>query len=351
MKRPLLWLVILATGLGVAGVLLARDWAKETARPVAPVVPADRYAPTQIAADGVVEGARPESALRSERIGVLKTVCVRENQDVHEGELLAELHNDSEMQQVALAKAELALAQAERDRLKNGERAETRQATAALEQAKRVALQQATADWKRNQRLAEQNTISREECDRSYFTMTRAQAELDAATAERRRVEAPARADEMAAADSRIASAEAKLHLAEAELAKTRLMAPISGRVLQVFAEPGELAGPSTPQPVLMLADLSRRRVRAFVEELDAPRVQVGQMAEVTADGLPGQVFTGCVTEVSSRMGKRALRTDEPGEYKDLYFREVMIDLDAGNELPVSLRVQARISPVPNEKR
>ena len=83
--------------------------------------------------------------------------------------------------------------------------------------------------------------------------------------------------------------------------------------------------------------------MRAFVEELDATRVCIGQPAVITADGLPEKRFAGKVAQVAARMGKRTLLSDEPGEYKDLYFREVLIDLDAGNELPLNLRVQARI--------
>jgi multidrug resistance efflux pump len=180
--------------------------------------------------------------------------------------------------------------------------------------------------------------------------MVRAQAELDEAVAERAAVEAPARADEVAAAEGHVAAAEAKLRLARAELSKTRLLAPFDGRILRIYAEPGELAGPTTPQPVLLFADTSRRRVRAFVEELDSARVCVGQPAVVTADGLPGQEFRGKVALVAPRMGKRVLQSDAPGEYRDLYFREVVIDLDAGTELPLNLRVQARVQVVPMEE-
>jgi multidrug resistance efflux pump len=108
--------------------------------------------------------------------------------------------------------------------------------------------------------------------------MLRARAELDHAVAELAVVEAPARADEVAAAEARLAAAWARLQLAQADLAKTCLTAACGGRILRVFAEPGELAGPTSTQPILLLADLSKRRVRAFVEELDAPRVKVGQL-------------------------------------------------------------------------
>jgi multidrug resistance efflux pump len=103
------------------------------------------------------------------------------------------------------------------------------------------------------------------------------------------------------------------------------------------------LAGPTSAQPILILADLSRRRTRAFVEELDIAKVKVGQRALVTADGYPGKEFPGYVSVVVSRMGKRAAQSDAPGEYKDVYYREVLIDLDQGDELPLNLRVQVRI--------
>jgi HlyD family secretion protein len=145
--------------------------------------------------------------------------------------------------------------------------------------------------------------------------------------------------------------AEAKLHSAEAELAKTRLLAPSAGRVLQLFAEPGEMASPTSHQPVLIMADLSKRRVRAFVEEMDVERVETGGEAAVTADGLPGRTFSGKVAVALTRMGKRAPQSDAPNELKDLYFREVLIDLDAGEELPMNLRVQVRIQAAAKERR
>jgi hypothetical protein len=71
----------------------------------------------------------------------------------------------------------------------------------------------------------------------------------------------------------------------------------------------------------------------------------------VTADGFPGREFRGKVALVASRMGKRVLQSDAPGEYKDLYFREVMIDLDTGTDLALNMRVQARIQVAPMEVR
>lgn len=301
-------------------------------------------APDRIAANGVVEGAHSEAALRFEVTGIIAAIHVREGQEVRRGALLVELANESQKHQVSLAKAELAIARAQLERLRNGERLERRRASSAVEAARRAVLEQAQADYKRSQQLMHRNAGSGEQLDNDHFKMLRAKAELAEAAAEHALVEAPARKEDIEAAEGRVASAEARLHLAEADLAKTRLLARSSGRILRVHAELGELATLNSAQPLLTIADLSHLRVRAFIEELDAGRVRAGQRAVVTADGYPGQEFPGTVSLVIPRMGKRAPQSDEANEYKDMYFREVLIDLDStATDLPVNLRVQVRI--------
>ena len=348
MRAALLILLVLVSVVGLGGLMALRGSGGRVELPV----PAKAISswPDQVAANGVVEGARPEVAFRPEVAGILAAVHVHENQEVTRGTVLAELSNETQKAEVALAVAELAIAKARLERLRNGERRERRLAVAAAEQAKRATYQQTKVDWERTHKLVESRSTSREQGDRDYFTMLRAQAEWDEAAAEKALVEAPERPEEIAAGEGQVAADQARLRLAEAALAKTRLLAPTDGRILQVNAEPGEVAGPNTTEPILLMADLSKRRVRAFVEELDAARVKAGQPAQVTTDGLPGKVFTGTVSEVMPRMGRRGLQTDNPGEYKDIYYREVLIDLDAGAELPLNLRVQIRITIHPGEK-
>ncbi|MFL5245600.1 MAG: HlyD family secretion protein [Gemmataceae bacterium] len=296
----------------------------------------------QVAANGVVEGAQPEVSIRPEIAGTITNIFFRENHSVKKGDLLIELQNDSQKEQVALTKAEVTIAKATLDRLINGERPERRRAVAAIEKSKLALAEQAKADYDRGKRLGN-GQISKEQLDADYFKMLRAQAEYDSAKAEKELVEAPAQVDEVNAAKGRVESAQAKLRLAESELAKTRLVAPCNGTVLQVYAEPGEMAGPTSVQPVLIMADLSKRRIRAFVEELDASRVKTGQRVTIDADALPGRELTGVVAITVPRMGKRSLQSDAPGEYKDLYYRETLIDVDGQDDLPPNLRVRVLI--------
>jgi multidrug resistance efflux pump len=338
--RIVLTILVLGSLAGASGVAL-RAYGDQTGRPLPLTTPA--AVEPRIAANGTVEGARPEVAIRPEIVGTLAAVHVREGQVVAEGTVLLELRNDSQRHQVALAKAEVDLAKAQLERLRNGEQPEKRRALAAVAHSKQTLYEQAKSEADRSQQLVGRGSTSREAADRDRFRMLQAKADWEQAVAEHALIEAPARADEVAAAEARVAAAEARLRLAEAELAKTRLVAPTAGRVLQRYAEPGEMAGPNSAQPVLQLADLSKRRVRAFVEELDAVRVRPGQKAVVTADGLPGKELRGTVALALPRMGRRAPQSDAPGEYKDLYYREVLIDLDEAADLPISLRVQVLI--------
>jgi HlyD family secretion protein len=346
--KTLLLIVVVAVG-AMAGVLSQFYMASLTQPALANVGGKPlASAPEQVASNGVVEGSHSEAALRLEVAGAIAAIHVVEGQRVKRGELLLELDNAAQKHQVALARAELAIARADLERLQNGERAEKRQAAAAVEAARRALLQQAESDYRRSHNLVRSDAASRETWDNDRFKMLRAKADLAEASAQRALIEAPARKEDIAAAEGRVAAAESKLRLAETDLAKTRLLARASGRILQVHAEPGEMATPTSAQPLLTMADMSHLRVRAFIEELDAGRIRPGQRAAVTADGYPDQEFPGKVALVIPRMGKRAPQTDRANEYKDMYFREVLIDLDSAADLPVNLRVQVRIEAKEN---
>ena len=338
-------LLILVIAIGALAGVLSQFYVSGLSQPALPDPGGQpvTITPEQIAANGVVEGAHVEAELRLEVAGAVAAIHVREGQEVQRGTLLLELDNSSQKHQAALTRAELATARAELERLRNGERAEKRKAAAAVEEARRAQYQQAESDYKRSQQLIHSKSASGEQVENDRFKMLRARAELAEAAAQHALAEAPPRPEDVAAAEGRVAAAEAKLRLAETDLAKTRLLARSSGRILRIHAELGELATPTSVQPLVRMADLSHLRVRAFIEELDAGRVRAGQRATVTADGYPGREFPGTVALVIPRMGKRAPQSDQANEYKDVYFREVLIDLDSAPDLPVNLRVQVRI--------
>ena len=88
---------------------------------------------------------------------------------------------------------------------------------------------------------------------------------------------------------------------AQAQMDKTLIRSPISGTVLQLASQQGETlaAGLSSPT-LIVVADLKRLQVDAYVDETDIGKVALGQSVTVTVDAFPGQSFSGRITKIAS---------------------------------------------------
>lgn len=126
---------------------------------------------------------------------------------------------------------------------------------------------------------------------------------------------------------------------AAAMLNKCSLRTPCGATVLATHGEVGEMTGPHSPRAIVTVADTSEFRVRAFIEEMDAMNVHLGQRSYVTADGLPGERFYGVVVSLAPSMQPKQITRDLPGERRDIQVRECMIVLDPQGSLIVGLRV------------
>jgi multidrug resistance efflux pump len=332
--------LFIATGLIAATATIAMIDAQSTglAEPAMPVDDSPR-ARGEIYALGIVEGRTEDIQLRPEQVGRATHVLVTPGQKVEADEVVVRLDDARQQQEVALAAADLELAQAELERLRNGARAEEREEAHALQRAAKARLEQAKRTWARIEQLRAQRAVSQQEADDQRALVDTLRAELEAATSRVNQIEAPARADEVRAATARVAAAEARLDLAKIGLSKTELRAPCRGRVLAVNIEPGELTGPEAVEPLVVICDTTVMRVRAFVEELDAPSMKIGMQACITADGIRDTTFCGRVVEVSPQMAEKAIDAGRPGELYDTKVREVLVELDAADQLIVGLRV------------
>jgi HlyD family secretion protein len=308
----------------------------------------DQHATSTVYATGFVEGVTEDIQLRMEQTGRVTAVIVSAGQWVETGEVLIKLDDSRQRQEVALATANLEFAQAELERLKNGARADEREEAHALYRSAQARLDQAMRTWTRIEQLRSEKAVSQQEADDQLASVDSLRGELEAAAARVRQIEAPARADEMRAALARVASADASLALSRINVAKMELVAPQSGRVLDVNARLGELTGPEAVKPLVVVSDTSKICVRAFVEELDAPRIKIGMKASATADGLPGQTFGGQVISISPRMDTKTIHNDRAFELYDTKVREVLVELDTKEHLIVGLRVDVTFDTAGN---
>ncbi|RMD65276.1 MAG: efflux RND transporter periplasmic adaptor subunit [Alphaproteobacteria bacterium] len=147
-------------------------------------------------------------------------------------------------------------------------RARVAQARDALEAAEaRLAL--ARSEKARVEALFKKGVATRQRYDQAL-------AELQAATAEVNRL-------------------KQSLREAETELSFTRIRAPVSGRVIDRLAEPGETATPG--RPLLRIYDPDALRVEAPVRETLAVRLRLGQRLRIDIPALE-RTFEGTIEEI-----------------------------------------------------
>ena len=301
----------------------------------------------RVFAAGTVEGTHRDVPLRFEIAGRLKQIYVKEGDHVDQGDMLAALDPETWELRLAEALARLELARSERDRLVNGASPESRDVAKSDVRAAEVLVREAESHHSRAKQVSQRNAMSTQELDEYRYKHEKAVAHLQAIRARWEEIEAPVRRDDLAVAQAKVALAEALVRQEQNALEKSRLRAPELGVVLHVATEPGELVGPADESPLITLSNRDGTRIRAFVEELDALGVAVGQKAVVTADGKPGTTYEGTVKSCSPHVRPKSNRHHKPGEFIDVRVREVVIELIAGDDLVVGLPVDVFIEGVP----
>ena len=129
-----------------------------------------------------------------------------------------------------------------------------------------------------------------------------------------------------AQADAQSEVAARSLALARERLARTRIHSPLSGRVLERLAEPGEVV--AAGQPVTIIANLERVRLKLFVTEADLGRLRLGAPARIRVDSFPNRTFDARIAQVDAQ----AQFTPRDVHMKDERVRTVYgVTLEAAN--------------------
>ncbi|MCC6535944.1 MAG: efflux RND transporter periplasmic adaptor subunit [Bryobacterales bacterium] len=313
--------------------------------PAQPGAPPSAAAAVTVVAAGRVEPLSEEIEIGAEIEGRLRRVYVEEGQTVRAGQILAEIENADFTARLQHARAVVAERQAALDRAHAGARPmQRREAQAAIREAEAV-LDNAAQERGRRATLLDRGAISRTEFDSAEREFRVARARLDAALDRQELIEDEVRPEDRDRAAAELARARAQEAEAEALLAKTLIRAPLAGVVLRKHRHAGESVSPEGRQPLVTLGDVTRLRVRAEIDETDVARVHAGQPAYVTAAAYGDRRFTGHVVRVGQLLGRKSVTTDSPSERVDTKVLETLIELDAGQALPVGLRVDAFVSP------
>jgi HlyD family secretion protein len=158
-----------------------------------------------------------------------------------------------------------------------------------------VTLADARNKLARARKLSQDDLISREQLESAELQETSSRLALDEAR-------------------QAIRQAQANLDNAKDELVKTTIYAPLSGTVIRLNAEEGEVVVSGTMNNagsvIGTIADLSEILARVDVDENEIVKVQIGQSATLHVDALPRRTWHGKVVEVGSSGSERPQQPD-----------------------------------------
>jgi multidrug resistance efflux pump len=128
-----------------------------------------------------------------------------------------------------------------------------------------------------------------------------AEAQVAAAQANLDRLYSDPTASAAAKAEAQVVQAEASLERAKLNREYAEIRAPFDGEVAAINIDPGDTAPVNTAggEAAIRLVDTSELYVEIEVSDADIAQVEVGQKADLFADALPGEQFTGTVSFVS----------------------------------------------------
>jgi len=210
-------------------------------------------------APGRVEPLSGEIKIGAPVVARVTDVLVKPDDKVFVGELLIHLDGDEARARVAAAEAKVALyKRARNDVTASGRAAQRRKAEDAVADAEkaivdaRSTLDQAT--------VAKHSGKSDGAIEAARSAFARAQNRLTQQQADLRKIETQANTPLPTQSEGQLNVARAELLAAQAAHEKMMIRAPIAGTVLKVNVKVGELATPSSEQPLVVLGDVSALR-------------------------------------------------------------------------------------------
>jgi len=247
-----------------------------------------------VTASGKIE-PKTKVDISADITGRIIRMAVREGDLVRKGQFLIQI--DPAQYQAAVSRAQGLVASTQ---------ATLAQTRANLDQAERA--------WNRARQLTQlgPNLIAPETAEQAQTSYQVAQATYQATRAQ-------------------LEQSRAGLQEARDNLSKTRLTSPISGRVVRLAVEEGEVAVPGTFSRetglLMTVADLSVILAKVQVDETDVVRLSPNDSVQVTIDAYPDTTFLGRVTKISHSAKLTATQTASGSNDRAVDF-DVEVTLD-----------------------
>ena len=304
----------------------------------------------QAVAPGLVEPRSGEIKIFAPVIGRIGEVPVAVNDKVVADEPLVRLDDEEARARIAAQRAEVAMREKARNEKSAGKAENRRRAEDAVADAEdavasaRDAFDDAVTA-KRKGRGSDATVAN------AHAAWTSAQTSLLREREQLRKLESESGTPLPIQVEGQLNVARDELRVSLAELQKLIIRAPIVSTVLQVNAKVGELAVPTSAQPLIVLGDLSKLRVRAELDEQDIGKIKQGDKTVVRASAFPGREFSGGVATIAPVVVPGRINPSGSRNLTDISVTEVMVDLDDPNPLVVGMKVDVYFRPGGPERK
>jgi len=233
----------------------------------------------------------------------VKKLWVKEGDHVKKGQFLVQMNDAAARSAAARALAQIRASQADSSAVQSGGTQEEVLTLESQLSKARTARDTAQRNLDALQRLQKDGAASAGEVKAAEDQLQRANADLTLLQRKQReRYSKP----EVAKVEAQKSEAQAAYDAAEDTLSQLNIRAPFDGIVYSLpilqgaYVNPGDL--------ILQEADLSKVRVRAFVDEPDLGRLTPGDPIEVAWDALPGRIWPGTVSAIPTVIKRHETR-------------------------------------------
>ena len=258
------------------------------------------FQPYKYDAGGQVEilpVSRAQAIARTD--GEIIEVLVAEGDQVTRGQVLAQLSSWDQERQLAVTRNDLVSAEANLSRLEDGASPEEIEVARQQVISAETRLEYSQSEYERTRELAATGTVSQSALEKAQSTLASDRAALDVAQANLNLVLAEASANDIAIARSEVDKLRGELQFHQDELERTRVVAPMAGRVvtanLQLLTGKYLRAG----DPLLEIENAEKVTAEIAVPESDIALIEPGDTVRLRVTGHADTEIVGAVRTIA----------------------------------------------------
>jgi HlyD family secretion protein len=261
----------------------------------------------------------------------LTRVLAEEGDEVHQGQLLAQLDDATLQAQLQGARARAQSAEAQLAKMRHPNRRQDYvTADASLAQAE-ANVTSARDSYNRFKELQAEGGVSAADLVTKLAALNAAIATAEQARQRRSLTREGSRTEDIHIAEAAAAEARANVSQLQAQLGQTRVTAPSSGQIIKRDAHLGDVS--SVGRALFQMVRDSRLEVQATIPESDMAKVHVGEEVHVTSDARPDMHVTGKVRLVSPSV-------DQSSRQATI---KIALPVHSGFEVGMFVRAQAQL--------